>query len=181
MKSTLSCEIDGKMIVVTVSHPAVPESRKQAIKQYLDTGCELVPNVDELPKWLHTVPAQAQASLLDLKPELFKFYKLHIPRDAAITSNHWTNLAQLQELRHLSVASTKLTPHDLANTRFLLQLEVLVLHSAVFNDEFCFAFPRMNSVRMIDIIGTAVSPSGVLSMQNACPNAKIYCDYDMTT
>jgi hypothetical protein len=178
--STIECEIDGKMTMVTVSHPGVSDLRRQAIRRCLDAGCELVPDIDELPTWLHAIPSQAQTSLFTLKPELFKFYKLRVPQGATITSTDWTMLPQLQELRHLSISSTKLAPQDVVNMRCLEQLEILVLHTPVVNDKFCFSFPRMKCIRMIDVMGTSVTTVGVQALQDACPNAKIYSDCDMT-
>lgn len=179
--TSLECEIDGVMTIFKFSHPVISMTRQVAIRRLLDMGCELVPDIVDLPAWLISTPPQVQASFLKLKPELFVYYKLRIPESATISRADWKTLASLIELRHLSISSNNLLPEDLLHIEALEQLEVLVLHSGVVDDSFCYAIPKLKQIRFIDVMGTSVTQAGLHRLKNVYPEAKIYSDRELET
>lgn len=176
--STIKYEAHGMEYSLSISHPGVSEVRTAAIRRYLEVGCDLTVELDHLPTWASHIPVEAQAAALKIRPELFQYYKLRVPRSVTLSTEDWGNLPQLTELRHLSISCTALSPDDVANAVSLNQLEILVLHSPAIDDSFCLAFPRMKQLRAIDVIGTPVTSFGVKSLHEKCPNARVYSDSD---
>ena len=176
VRSSIEYTANGKPSSVSFSHPNVPDKRAAAIRGYLDAGCELLVDLDHLPAWAKDIPPEAQTAALDAKPELFQYVKLRVSRMVALSTEAWSRLPQLEELRSLSISSAILTPDDLAHALPLSHLETLVLHSPAVTDSFCGAFPRMDQLRSLDVIGTPVTAFGVKGLRKACPNARIYSD-----
>lgn len=174
--STIEYEVNGTAHSLTVSHPAASEQRAATILRYLQVGCEMLVDLDHLPSWACKIPVEAQAAALNIKPELFQYYKLRVPGCVTFSDKDWPMLCHLAELRHLSISCAGVTPDDLANALHLEQLEILVLHSPAVSDSFCSSFPRLKQLRVIDVLGTPITKAGVRSLHEACPNARVYAD-----
>jgi hypothetical protein len=176
--STITYEANGTECFLSISHPSVSEERIAAIRRYLEAGCDLLVDLDHLPEWASHIPVEAQTAALKIRPELFQYYKLRVPRSVTLSRADWRNLPQLAELRHLSISCADLTPDDVVNVLSLNRLEILVLHSSAIDDSFCLVFPYMKQLRAVDVMGTQVTSSGVQALHDKCPNAKVYADCD---
>ena len=178
INSVIEYTVNGTVRSLSVSHPSVSEERRGVVDRYRASGCELVVDLEKLPKWAGGLPGEAQAAALDCMPELFQYCKLRVPQSASLTHEDWRRLPHLAELRYLSVSSAVLTPADVANVVLLHELETLVLHGPSVDDTFCAAFPRVSQLLALDVLGTPITASGFRALRQACPNAKIYADCD---
>ena len=144
---SIECQIDGKHITFPFSHPKVSEARVNSIRRFLDMGCELVPDVEELPDWLKNVPSQFQRAVLETKPEVFNYYQLRIPAKVRLEDEDWAALVNISEIKHLSVSSEFLMPSNMFSLAYLEKLEILVIHTAAFDDSHCFVTVHQNRCR----------------------------------
>jgi hypothetical protein len=175
--SSFSIEKDGTDVVATIRHPKIPSSRKEAVDYLLANGCQLVPDVEDLPSWLVGLDAAIQRKIVEDHIELMNIYMLRIPSTATIASTGLRFLGELSELKHLLISHQSIAPEDLASLESLNKLGILTLMGSAFHDEHLSCLPRLPRIRMIDVQSTSATERGVRDLEERYPGVRIYSDY----